>query len=77
MHFYTYLILFSHCIDISTPQSLCTDGDVRLVDGNSNSEGRVEVCVNSAWGTVCDYNWETQDANVICKQLGFLPQGQF
>lgn len=48
-----------------------------LVGGNSESEGRVEVCVNRAWGTVCSYNWGTQEANVVCGQLGFLPRGQF
>ena len=61
--------------DISTERSSCNDGDVRLVGGNTENEGRVEVCINNAWGTVCHNSWGYQDANVVCGQLGYLQQG--
>ena len=64
-----------YILDISTPQSSCIDGNVRLVGGRSENEGRVEVCINNAWGTVCDSFWGREEASVICRQLDFLPQG--
>jgi hypothetical protein len=53
----------------------CTTGDIRLVNGTNPNEGRVEVCNNNAWGTVCDDFWSGFDAAVACRQLGFSPNG--
>ena len=58
--------------------SNCTDGDVRLVGGVSQYQGRVEVCLNRAWGTVCAYNsWGSQEAKVVCNQIGAMTIGIF
>ena len=64
--------------------SNCEDGDVRLVDGSTQYEGRVEVCINKVWGTVCssrrysfstNYYWGTPDSKVVCRQLGYMELG--
>ena len=49
---------------------------MRLVDGSSPYEGRVEVCNNGQWGTICNRGyWNYQDAMVVCRQLGFAAAG--
>lgn len=49
----------------------CNHGQVRLVGGQSRFEGRVEVCVNETWGTVCDDFWSDTDAAVVCRVSGY------
>ena len=60
------------CADISTPASNCTDGTLRLVGGAHPEEGRIEICINNAWGTVCDEQFTKEHALVACRQLGLL-----
>ena len=71
-----------HTCSISTPRpdlymydsvqlvSGCTNHTIRLVGGWSSNEGRVEICINRVWGTVCDDYWDSSDARVVCRQLG-------
>ena len=53
------------------------DGGIRLRGGNTNLEGRVEICLDNEWGTVCNDGWEKEDASVVCRQLGFSSEGVY
>ncbi len=54
----------------------CTEGDIRLLEGSTRQEGRVEICKNNAWGTVCHSGWSIADARVVCRQLGYSVVGK-
>ena len=48
------------------------NGDLRLTDGLTRYEGRVEIYWNSEWRTVCNNGWDEHDAKVVCRQLSYL-----
>ena len=54
----------------------CTDGSIRLRGGTSVREGRVEICIEGRWGTICDSSWDSRDAAVVCRQLGYPSLGE-
>ena len=62
--------------DAVLPPGVCDNGDIRLVGGTNQYEGRVEICWNEVWGTVCDDFWSGFDATVACRQLGFATTGK-
>ena len=60
----------------------CIHGDLRINSRTDNSddlssEGRLEVCINRAWGTICDTSFGGRDAQVACTQLGYDGQGMY
>lgn len=54
----------------------CYDGQLRLAGGSTENEGRVEICYENQWGTVCGHGWSSEDAKVACRQLGFETLGK-
>lgn len=54
----------------------CTEGEARLVGGDNLLEGRVEICLNNEWGTVCDQMWNDTNTGVVCGQLGLIQGGR-
>lgn len=38
--------------------------------------GRVEVCFDEQWGSICDSHWSGAEAGVVCGQLGFPQAGK-
>ena len=59
-------------------EDICQDGDVRLFNGTTHAEGRVQFCYNGHWISIYGHpyaHWRTAEANVVCRQLGFAAFG--
>ncbi|BES87727.1 serine protease [Nesidiocoris tenuis] len=44
---------------------------LKLVDGNSKSEGTIEVKALGKWGLICDDQFDLNDAHVVCRHIGY------
>ena len=49
----------------------CHEGNVRLVNGTVEKEGRLEICNNGIWGGICSSGFTPIDGYIACKQIGY------
>ena len=63
--------MFMGCGDDFLLAPPCTENDVRLLND------KLQICHNEVWGYVCgDFDWTDNDASVVCRELGFSPEGR-
>ena len=74
LHSFFAFIHFSYYLDRKVT---CTEGEVRLLGGPDEFSGILTVCVNGALTLVCEEYFEYREANVICRQAGFIDRGMF
>jgi deleted-in-malignant-brain-tumors protein 1 len=68
--YYCWMVCTTPCFSYSL--TVCEDGEVRLVGGGSDlTVGRVDICLNQTWGSVCGDSWDDTDAGVVCNHLGY------
>ena len=70
------VFIFRFLVPIPPTPIFCNEGDVRLVDG-TETDGRVEVCLEGQWIPVCDTGFDFAAVEVVCGQLGFNAVGKF
>ena len=73
MHSLKFVLKINLGIDIQSKN--CTDGEIRLIGGPSSNKGRLEVCIDSTWATVCDASFSIREGSVACRQLGYQSYG--
>lgn len=66
MYIHVYMVIWN--LYSGTGDSLL----VRLTNGSTSSEGRVEVLYNGTWNTICSDHWGLHEGQVVCQQLGFF-----
>ena len=69
------ILSFDYVSDPNIPREECTSGELRLegggglMSGNLSLQGRVELCLNNAWGTVCNSRFGSEELQVVCTQI--------
>ena len=68
--------IYVYTMLIFSARTICTDGDVRLEDKESEYVGRVGLCYKGVWGSVFDFKINDSAAIVVCRQLGLPNHGK-
>ena len=62
---------YIHSTTVLCDIASCSDGQIRLREGSSENEGRVEICSNQRWETISDGLWGDYETEVACNALGY------
>ena len=65
------------CLWFNLIEFCTSEGEVRLIGGETSLQGTVQICIGGVWGSVCDSGWGTMDAIVVCNQLDNTTIGEF
>ena len=77
LHTMTILtLILLHAVFQEEANITCSNGAIRLADGLTEYEGRVEICYDNHWGGICGNSWDTTEATVVCRQLGHIFIGE-
>ena len=73
------IVLNYYCLNTLVPDTTdnCTNGVIRLVKGETEYEGLVEICADGSWGYICPHSWRETEAMTTCRQLGYTTIGQY
>ena len=74
-YFFTQCHAYTHIVS-EVKIVNCTEGNVRLVDGPSANKGRLEVCIDKKWATVCNSAFGLEESRAACAQLGYQKYGE-
>ena len=53
----------------------CTNFSIRITGTSVPYIGRVEICIDQQWTTLCQSDWGINEAKVVCKELGYSSNG--
>ena len=60
---------------VISASAVCENGDLRLLNGSNQKEGRLEICIGNKYGSICDDRWDVLDVTVVCRKLGYHEKG--
>ena len=68
--FYQFYYFFLHLVPCQPKQlNKLVRGALRLVDGTSPCNGRLEIYNNERWGTICNERINVMAVTVACREL--------
>ena len=70
------MFLYICCDKLLSIEARYMDGDIRLIGGSYPWEGRVEIYRTGTWGTITDSDWTSDDAQVVCRKMGYFKPGE-
>ena len=76
---FAFFVASTSCVEGTYRLAIDQTGDTAtknlFINGEASS-GRVEVCISGQYYTICDDNWENDDASEVCSSLGFSTAGK-